>query len=253
MAHNADANANTNANAITVSIITVSQYSRRYCLANLAQLIQGQIYPTIIEWVIVEGSKTPELALLNAAAVLKLPVKNIVYVPFAPDQKLSDLRNRGNQHCKGDIIVCMDDDDYYPPTRVTHAVYRLSNSPKLLAGCSKAFIYYYGSGQFFQFNSFGKNHSTNNCLAYKREYLLGHAYAPGLDKAEETSFTKGFSEPMEQLDPLKTVVMSGHNRNTVDKSVVSPSMLTELTGTAVLEILPLPRLMKMEKILEELE
>jgi glycosyltransferase involved in cell wall biosynthesis len=245
----------------SVSIVTVSQYARRYCLTNLSDLINAQIYPNIIEWVIVEGSQDAADALANEKYILALTerstIANIMYVPFKAGRQLSDLRNVGNQSCSGDIIVCLDDDDYYPPTRVSHAVYRLTNSEKLLAGCSQSYIYFYATGEFFQSKSYGKGHSTNNCLAYKRAYLDSHQHSPGLVKAEESSFTHGFTEPMEQLDPMKTIVISGHGHNTVDKSWLvtdekMKKMFIGLTGTTVLEMIPLPMLMKMEKMLEEL-
>ena len=235
----------------SVSLVTVTQYSRRDCLANLSMLIKKQIYKNITEWVIVEGSKTAEEAEENAGHIVEMKdllIIPIVYLPFAEGQHLSDLRNMGNAACKGDIIVCLDDDDYYPPTRVSHAVYALVNSTRLIAGCSKAYIYFYQTGQFFQFNSFGKGHSTNNCLAYKRAYLENHHHLPGLDKAEESSFTNEFTEPMEQLDPAKTIVISGHGSNTVNKSLISPDMVTELYSPTIVDYIPLPILMKMEKI-----
>ena len=245
----------TNLQMPTVSIVTVSQYTRKECLVNLAMLIKEQIYKNIVEWVIVEGSKTQADAMANADLIWALPINiPIRYIPFQFNQHLSDLRNTGNEAADGEIIVCMDDDDYYPPTRVSHAVYRLVNSTALIAGCSNAFLYLYATSQFFQFKSFGKTHSTNNCLAYKRAYLEKHAHAPGLDKAEESSFTNGFSEPMEQLDPLKTIVISGHGKNTVDKSWLTsnPSkMVIELNASAViLEYIPLPILLKMEKLFD---
>jgi len=212
----------------TVSIVTITQYSRRKCLENLRELIKDQIYKNIIEWVIVEGSKTQEDADNNAeylesqADQLALLELNVIYIPYKSrndePHALSDLRNESNLRSKGDIIVCMDDDDYYPPTRVSHAVYRLNTSKKLIAGCSKNYIYFYETDQFFKFKGFGENHSINNCMAYKREYLYENAYDYGLNKAEESSFTKHFTEPMEQLEPDKCVVMSAHNKNTVDKS-----------------------------------
>ena len=243
----------TNASAgPSVSIITITQYSRRECLRNLSMLIQAQIYPHIVEWVIVEGSKDKEDSIKNAQLIgeMKSDIP-IHFVDGYAGQPLSDLRNAGNAACKGDIIVCMDDDDYYPPTRVIHAVYCLKNSTALIAGCSKAYIYFYLTGQFFKFKSFGKGHSTNNCLAYKREYLRSHQHAVGLDKAEESSFTDDFNEPMEQLDPAKTIVISGHGTNTVDKSSISPQMLIEM-HSPVLDYIPLPILMQMEKIFEDL-
>ena len=236
--------------APTVSLLTITQYSRRDCLANLSMLIQQQVYKNIVEWVIVEGTPDKEDSIKNAEIISKMKSEiPINFIPWRAGQSLSDLRNAGNEVCSGDIIVCLDDDDYYPPTRVSHAVHRLQHSTALIAGCSKAFIYFYQTGQLFQFKSFGKGHSTNNCLAYKRAYLENHEHHPGLAKGEESSFTNGFTEPMEQLDPMKTIVISGHGANTVDKSLVSPEMLTDLNATALLlDFIPLPIFLKMENI-----
>jgi glycosyltransferase involved in cell wall biosynthesis len=243
---------NTGHQPSSVSLLTVTQYSRRECLANLSMLIHRQIYKNIIEWVIVEGSPVEADAQKNAEILKKMKQNNIpiTYVPFRPAQSLSDLRNAGNAVCKGDIIICMDDDDYYPPTRVSHAVYRLQESAALIAGCSQAYIYFYNTGQFFQFKRiFGKGHSTNNCLAYKRAYLETHQHLPGLSKGEEASFTNDWTEPMEQLDPTKTIVISGHGSNTVDKSRLSPEIMLEMRAGTITDYIPLPLLLKMEKIL----
>ena len=250
----------------SVSIVTITQYSRRNCLTNLAQLIKYQIYKNIIEWVIVEGSSNLEDAISNEKYIIAqwktltlLPFNlEIVYIPFKPQQHLSDLRNTGNSSCIGDIIVCMDDDDYYPPTRVSHAVYRLLNSSALIAGCSNVYIYFYLHDRLFQFKKFGENHSTNNCMAYKREYLKNHSHAPGLDKAEESSFTNGFTEPMVQLDAGKCIVISGHSTNTVDKNWLcgadeKAKFAIELNASAyILEFIPLPILLNMQKIFQEM-
>jgi glycosyltransferase involved in cell wall biosynthesis len=242
----------------TVSIVTISQYSRHQCLANLALLIEQQLYKNMVEWVIVEGSKNQSDAYANADLIYKFDISlPIRYIPFQPGQRLSDLRNVGNDASEGEIIVCMDDDDYYPPTRVSHAVYQLMNSSALIAGCSKAYIYFYATGQFFQFNGFGKTHSTNNCMAYKRAYLDDHSHKLGLDKAEESSFTKNFTQPMVQLDPGKTIVISAHGMNTVDKSWLAETtkghmMATELNSAFILDYIPLPFLLKMESIFKEI-
>ena len=116
----------------TSSIITVSQLVRFDCLVNLYDLIKLQTYKNILEWVIVEGSSNQEDADKNKENITKLINDHklsfkIVYVEFT-NQKLSDLRNLGNSTCQGDIIVCMDDDDYYPPFRIEEAVSKLNNS-----------------------------------------------------------------------------------------------------------------------------
>ena len=234
----------------TVSILTITQYSRRECLSNLSMLIHQQLYPTIIEWVIVEGSKTEADAIKNAKLISEMKSDiPINFIRRCSGQQLSDMRNAGNAVCKGDIIICMDDDDYYPPTRVSHAVYMLQKSSALIAGCSQAYIYFYQTGQFFQFKRvFGKSHSTNNCMAYKRAYLENHQHLPGLAKGEESSFTNDFTEPMEQLDPMKTIVISGHGTNTVDKSKLSHEIMVEMQPGLITEYIPLPLLLKMDKI-----
>ena len=254
--------------AATVSILTVTQYSRRECMLVLADLIQRQLYKTIAEWVIVEGSQTQAEATANEAYLFSqremqtLPF-NINYIPYNPflgsqPRYLSELRNSGNNACRGDIIVCMDDDDYYPPTRISHAVDRLtsSSSDVLIAGCSRVYIYFYLTRTFFQSKGFGQGHSTNNCLAYKRAYLETHAHEHALTRGEEPSFTNNFTEPMVQLDPLKTIVISGHGHNTVDKEPIchsASSRFTELIADTITDYIPLPILLKLEDIFDRMQ
>jgi len=203
------------------SIITISQLKRFECLQNLYELIKLQNYKNIIEWVIVEGSKTYDDAKINAENMNNL-IKNhngemkIVYVEYT-GKKLSDLRNIGNNKCIGDIIVCMDDDDYYPPDRVSHAVESLEKSSYLIAGCSDIYLYEYFMGKLYKFKGFHDRHSTNNCMAYKKEYLKNHKHQDGLDMAEEKSFTNDFREPMVQLNSKKCIIVSSHDYNTFNK------------------------------------
>jgi len=212
-------------NKTTVSLLTITQRSRNKCLKNLLEFINNQTYQDIIEWVIVEGSKTKKDAEENKEFILNEIILNetrfpIKYIGFEEGSKLSDLRNRGNASCKGDIIVCMDDDDYYPPKRVETAVSKLNKSNKQIAGCSYAYMYDYNLDKLYKFKSFGRNHSTNNCLAYKKEYLLTHKHEAGLDRGEEMSFTNNFTEPMIQLDSEDCIVISSHGSNTFDKSAL---------------------------------
>ena len=116
----------------SVSIITITQLKRASCLNVLKDMIKSQTYTNIIEWVIVEGSKEKKDALSNKENIEKLQKASdfiipIVYVEWKENTKLGELRNRGNKKCKGDITVCMDDDDFYPIDRVEHAVTKLSN------------------------------------------------------------------------------------------------------------------------------
>jgi len=206
----------------SVSIITVTQLKRFNCLQILKDLIKDQTYNNIIEWVIVEGSKTFEDSEINKQNINLLKESNdlkceIVYIGYNKNTKLSELRNIGNKKCKGDITVCMDDDDYYPKTRVSHAVEKLNSSNAKIAGCSALLIYDYFLEKLYKFKQFAPYHSTNNCMAWKKEYLLTNCHEKDKDMAEETSFTKNFSEPMIQLEAEQTIVVSSHDSNTFNK------------------------------------
>ena len=240
-----------------VSLLTITQHSRFPCIQNLYDLIKLQTYTNIKEWIIVEGSPTLDLAEQNRIQLtdfINSTLNNrstnntmtIKYLDYSPDLMLSDLRNKGNLACSGDIIVCMDDDDYYPKERVTHAVHQLQNSPKLIAGCSAVYMYDYFLDKMYKFKEFGPNHSTNNCLAYKREYLVDHSHAPGLRLGEEMSFTNGFREPMIQLSARKTIVISSHDKNTYNKREMCEAsnlnrnpMLRLVSGSPLNEYIPL--------------
>lgn len=201
-----------------VSIVTVSQYKRRECLEILKELIQEQTYDRIIEWVIVDGSESADrekyekfiLGMRDDFAI------KIVYVKLENNRReIGYLRNQGNKYCKGDIIVCMDDDDYYFPTRVEHAVNELNRSNKKIAGCSSIILYDYLLDRSYLFKPFHQNHSTNACFAYKKEF--NGVYDDTKICSEEPSFTKNFSIPMVQLDSYNVMVVNSHNQNTFNK------------------------------------
>ena len=211
---------------MSVSIVTITQLKRKETILVLVDLIKQQTYKNITQWVIVEGSPLEADGLANADLMsldLQNPNIKIDYIPWS-GKRLGELRNMGNRACTGDITVCMDDDDYYPPLRVEHAVKSLSESKFLLAGCSEKYLYDYHLERLYKFKSFGPYHSTNDCMAWKREFIKHDGsqgyHDPNMSNAEESSFTKKFSEPMVQLDPFQTIIGNSHCQNTFDKKEI---------------------------------
>jgi hypothetical protein len=146
--------------------------------------------------------------------LIDIPIR---YIPYEFGSKLGALRNRGNNACKGDITVCMDDDDYYFPERIEHAVKKLTSSSCKIAGCSAILIYDFVLNRTYKFRGFHANHSTNNAMAWKKEFIKNHQHDPEKEMAEEASFTKTFTEPMVQLESEKSVIICSHNGNTFNK------------------------------------
>ena len=84
--------------------------------------------------------------------------------------KLGRKRNFMHEKTRGEIIVYMDDDDYYPPDRVNHAVNRLRAVPRALAaGSSIVYIYFNDLDKIYQFGPYGPMHATAGTFAFKRE------------------------------------------------------------------------------------
>ena len=226
----------------SVSILTVTQWSRREFMLLLTHHILSQDYANIKEWIIVEGTggnpsipqeqkqeyiqQNKHFICNTIAQKLKDANSNINlnYIHYTGN-KFSEMMNIGNAACKGDIIVVMEDDDYYPITRVSHAVQHLETHPeKSIAGCSNIFVYYVYDESLYQFKTFHENHSCNHAFAYKRRYLDNHSFIHIEDRpySIEKSFLNDFKEPMIQLDPMHTVVKINHNENTMNL-VMNPS------------------------------
>ena len=209
---------------MSVSILTVTQWSRRESLAILNDMIGDQTYTEILEWIIVEGSQSSEDREQNGALIrtmtnTKCPIRYIAGLskPLGAglSKPLGALRSAANEAACGEYRIVMDDDDYYPPERVSHAVERLARSSKKIAGCSPMLMYDYGSRAIYQFKRFASTHSVSSCMAWKREYA--GTYDLAAVTGEESHFTNGFTEPMVQLDPVKTIVQSSHDANTYSK------------------------------------
>lgn len=224
-----------------VSILTISQGSRIPFLALQFEKVMQQTYTNIIEWVIVDGSKSFEDSaklrsyIEHVGQIATIPIK---FIPWQHPQNIGALRNLGNKQCDGDIVVCMDDDDYYQDGYVEHAVETLVTSPKRaqIAGCSPIFMYDMEWRVLVQSHMFGENHSVNNCFAYTREYHQTHTYDESVTFAEESSYlnTHQGGVALEQMDPYKCVVHMIHKGNTYHKSRMVVSALCKIPVGAVL-------------------
>ena len=212
----------------SVSIVTITQLSRFKSLQICLETIKQQTYTNIIEWVIVEGSPTIEDAIQSKKNIFTIIDNNIPikYIEFS-GKKLGGLRNLGNDNCLGDIIICFDDDDYSLPIRIAHSVLMLQNNPTyFIGGVSDMYMYDFHFHHLFKFKYKIENHSTNNCMAYKKEYLLNNRYNEESICGEEKEFTCHFTNPMIAFHPLYTIIAISHNNNTFDKEELCADSLS---------------------------
>ena len=196
-----------------VSVCTPT-FNRRPFIHNMFRCFVNQDYPMhLIEWIIVDDGTDKIQDLILASGI-----PQIRYFEVPEKMTLGAKRNYMHQFVRGSIIVYMDDDDYYPPERISHAVERLQSKPEALcAGSSEIYIYFKSMNKMIQCGPYNDNHATAGTFAFKTEMLKDTKYEDHAALAEERAFLKDYTIPFVQLDPLKTILVFSHDHNTFDK------------------------------------
>ena len=194
-----------------VSVCTPT-FNRRPFIPFMIRCFEHQTYPKDkMEWIIVDDGFDPIEDLVKHIPCVK-------YYKYDKKMTLGKKRNVMNSKASGSILVYMDDDDYYPPERVSHAVDMLHANPRALcAGTSEMHVYFKHIQQMYQFGPYGPNHSTAATFAFRRELLLHTKYDETSCLAEERVFLKEYTVPFVQLDPCKSILVISHAHNSFDK------------------------------------
>jgi glycosyltransferase involved in cell wall biosynthesis len=194
-----------------VSVCTPT-FNRRPFIHAMIACFNAQDYPQDrMEWIIIDDGTDPVEDLVASHPRVK-------YFKYDTKMTLGRKRNLLHEKSRGEILVYMDDDDYYPPKRVSHAVEMLISHPDALcAGSSEIYIYFKHIKQMKRFGPYGPNHATAGTFAFKRKLLKQHKYNDDACLAEERAFLKDYTVPFVQLDPMKVILVFSHEHNTFDK------------------------------------
>ena len=199
---------------IRVSLCTPT-FNRRPFIQQMVDNIMKQDYPReLMEWIILDDGTDPIGDLVKDIPFVK-------YIYSKERMSLGKKRNSMHQYCSfkndNDILVYIDDDDYYPPERVSHSVETLNKSNALCAGSSEIYLWFNGINKMYKFGPYGPNHGTAGTFAFKRIMLKDTHYEDSAVLAEEKFFLKNYTIPFVQLNPLKTILVISHEQNTFDK------------------------------------
>ena len=195
-----------------VSVCTPT-YNRRQFIPQLIKCFQKQNYPKeLMEWIVVDDGEDSVEDLFKGVECVK-------YFREETKMKLGRKRNFMHEKTKGEIIVYMDDDDFYPPDRVNHVVNRLRSQPRAKAcGSSAIYIYFQKQQEIYLFGPYGPAHATAGTFGFRRELLKETSYEDDAEMAEEKHFLKNYTIPFVQLNPMKSILCFAHDANTFDKS-----------------------------------
>jgi glycosyltransferase involved in cell wall biosynthesis len=201
---------------IEVSIVTPT-YNRRKFIPALIDIYKNQTFPKDkMEWIIVDDGRDKVEDLFKEASK-DLP--NVRYIYKEDKLRIGAKRNLLNNEAKGEIIIAMDDDDYYPPDRVQTVINAFKKNPNIdLVGSSEMLLYYTDNKKIYSFGPFGQNHATNATMAWRKKYSDRHKYDEYVTKAEEKTFLDDYKNKMIQIEPKKTILVICHSDNTVDKN-----------------------------------
>jgi glycosyltransferase involved in cell wall biosynthesis len=142
----------------------------------------------------------------------------IVYLRETQPITLAEKRQRLKDTATGEIMVCMDDDDYYPPTRVEHAVKTLQSNPGIDFAHAPVFLLYNPQmRRLYQTGPWLKNwgHAT---FAFRKKFAQSHHYHTNDRIGEERLFTNFYRVPYVTLQPEMTIVALIHKNNSVPKN-----------------------------------
>jgi glycosyltransferase involved in cell wall biosynthesis len=201
-----------------VSICTPT-FNRRPFIPFIRKCIEQQTYPlSRIEWIIIDDGTDPIGDLVTDMDCVK-------YFYYPEKMLLGKKRNLMHSKCSGDIIVYMDDDDFYPKDRVSHAVETLLQNPDfLMAGSSEMHIYFDSRNTVYQCGPYKEFHATAATFAFKKELLLKTSYNEENALAEERHFLKNYTIPLKQLDTQKSIMVFSHKHNSLNKEKLLENM-----------------------------
>jgi glycosyltransferase involved in cell wall biosynthesis len=170
-------------------------------------------------WIVVDNSSCPAY---DWSVARDHP--GVVYERIHGDRSIGWLRNRCIEIAleqNADILVFWDDDDYYPPTRISTGLAALEANPDAdIAGSSKMYMLLVKENVFMATGPFGSTHATAATHTIRRRYFETHRFSSEDVRGEERNFTMQWTAKVVQVPAEETIVVMGHQRNTVNKSDV---------------------------------
>ena len=205
----------------TVSILVPTR-DRPVFFQQLVRHILVQTYPRDrLELVVADDGKNSIEHLLPRSHI------TTIYLRESTPITLAAKRQRLKDTATGDIMVCMDDDDYYPPERVQHAVDTLRRHPTIDFAYAPVFLLYNPqTRRVYQSGPWEKNwgHAT---FAFRNKYAKTHHYNLADKYGEERAFTDYYRVPKVNLLPERTIMALIHRNNSIpkddlDRTIVLP-------------------------------
>ena len=193
-----------------VSIITPTA-NRRKLFSIAINNFHEIIYPQHkLEWVIVDDGEEDLEDLLRFSKQIKYFKIDKSKIP------IGEKRNLCVQKCSHDLIVCMDDDDYYPPSSLLGRVKTLLKYPHInCVGCNNIGVFDIFNHQSY-LASDGPKYFSEASMAFRKSFWLQRPFY-NKDKQGEGKFFCLYREQEMMNIPFQFILVAlKHNQNTTN-------------------------------------
>lgn len=194
-----------------VSILIATQDRHKF-IPYLMSNIMAQTYPhDRIQLVVGDDGSQSSVHLFP---------KGTLFTRYPYRVTIGKKRNDLKRLAKGDILVTMDDDDYYFPTYLEHVVDKLTNSENSGLAVLKSSYIFYPSKWLLEISGPWETGWPGASYAYTKEYAKSHHYDIRAASGEEWSFTNQYQVTPVVLEPEKTMIVISHKHNTSNKNTL---------------------------------
>lgn len=195
----------------TVSILTPTGPGRHIFVELMVRNWEAIDYPPhLLEWVISDSGNTATLP--NDPRIRRVPTPNLA---------IGRKRNFLASLARHDILVHMDDDDYYPPESTMARVRALLLPSVCCVGCDRVLCYDLLCDQTFEAydpDKDGNPHTlSESTLAYRRDWWKIQGYNNNDCQAECLALISGRESQIRTLPYIFVVVQLTHSNNTITR------------------------------------
>jgi hypothetical protein len=202
-------------------IVCTPTFNRRRCIPLLVDCLRAQTYPAeLVRWFVLDDGTDPVADLLEDLEFCTY-VRHDARLSIGHKRKLlAAMCANADGEAPDTVVVHMDDDDYYPPTRIACAVRALRANPDvLIAGCRRMYMYSIPRQKMYACGPYGENHCTAATMAYRVGLLTQrrHDFQEKDVLNEERAFLKNYTTPIVDLPPEETILVFSHAHNSCSK------------------------------------
>lgn len=206
----------------TVSVVTVT-YNRHHIFDIAIDNWNNFIYPKDkIEWIILDDSPNYSSKILKK----KLPKDNRIkyYTLKKKIESIGEKRNKINELATNEIIIHMDDDDYYPEDSIFNRISGLLTYNKQCIGCSCVNCINLLDNSCFQTGG-GFDEKTNNLivaeasLCYYKKFWEKQKYNNNSTSEECKEFLNSRVKDYIDIDSAFVMTAITHNKNMSDRVI----------------------------------